>query len=134
MLNIFGLNFGLFTLITVLMILLSILGYFQYQKKYPGHPGKYIALLLIPSWIVFFLKRYIVEMNIWGFFRQIVNILFAVDVVAFCIAVAYIMHLTYRLGYADIEKLKKLKPLLITSTLIIVVSVMYIVFYAITQG
>lgn len=122
-----SLPFGLYSVIVISLIPGSIILYFRYNKTHPGLPTNKTLLFMPLMFIILFLKRYVQEVRADELFIRIVDVLFIIISVIFFILLAVTQYQSYKYGYSDVERLKKLKPLYIVALVMVALCAILII-------
>lgn len=99
----------------VVMVVLMIYAFFKEKREDPKKVSRHLIWPFLPMISMLVLYRCVHEANarVNEMFIKIVDISFAVVAVLCLIAAGFVGYLSYKRGYADVEKMKLLKPILI---------------------
>lgn len=105
----------MFAVILISFSILLIYGYFDCNKKTPGHPGRFIVFALIPTIVSLILSKYSYEK--YGENIFLVSVSWFIATLIFYVSFVLIFIASYKKGYAKTEVINKNKILFILAAI-----------------
>lgn len=118
-----------YIIIFILVILASISEMYNMKNKKSGNPTIWVFPFLILTSVLFILKKCSMELTTNMVFQKVSGISATISAVIFFIVFAITYIIAYKKGYINVEKIKKLKPLIIACLLIISICTAYVMYY-----
>lgn len=118
-----------YIILFILVILASISEMYNMKKKKSENPTIWVFPFLILTSVLFILKKYSMELTTNMVFQKVSGISATISAVIFFIVFAITYIIAYKKGYINVEKIKKLKPLIIACLLIISICTAYVMYY-----
>ena len=124
-----SISFEMYIIIFILVILASISEIYNMKKNKIGDPIIWVFPFLILASVLFILKKCSMELTTNMVFQKVSDISATISAVIFFIVLAITYIMSYKKGYINVQRLKKLKPLIITCLLIILICNVYVLYY-----
>ena len=124
----------LYIFILISAIVVAFYEMYNMKSKKSGDPTIWMFPFMIVASVSLIIKRCVNEFSTNIAFQKISNIGATISTLMFFIVFITTYIIAYRNNYIDKEKLKKLKPLIVSCLLIMLVCMVYIFYYKYNQG
>lgn len=124
-----SISIEVYIIVFLLVILASISEIYNIKKNKAGNPTIWCFPFLILTSVSFILKRCSMELTTNMVFQSVADICATICAILFLIVFAITYIIAYKKGLINVEKLKKLKPLIIACLLIVIICTTYVLYY-----
>lgn len=124
-----SMSIELYIIVFILVILASISEIYNMKKNKTGNPIIWVFPFLILTSVSFILKKCSMELTTNMVFQKVADISATICAVIFFIVFVITYIIAYKKGHITVEKLKKLKPLIIACLLIMIICTTYVLYY-----
>ena len=124
-----SMSIEMYIIIFILVIFVSVSEIYNMKKNKIGDPTMWFFPFLILTSFLFILKKLSMELTTNILFQKVTDISATISAVISFIVFIVTYIFAYKKGYINVEKLKKLKPMIIACLLIMLICTAYVLYY-----